>query len=400
MSHVGIIGQGYVGLALSEKIASAGHYVVGYDNNKKIVSDLKAGISHIEDVTNHKLRELISGGKYLAVSDPSQLRSCEIIIIAVPTPLDEFKKPDLKFINGAIDIICDIFTNEILIINESTSYPGTLRNEIASKILAKTRINHKYVAAPERIDPGNIKYNVKNTPRVLSGITKEATRQAMDFYKSFTDSVIEVTSPEVAETAKLVENSFRQINIAFVNELSQLTKALDLSIYEVLDAAATKPYGFMKFSPGAGVGGHCIPVDPIYLNYSANQVGLDMKLISLADQINSNMVNLVIDRISKDFDGKIASKRICVIGLAYKPDTADIRESASIKLINRLKELGVNVSWHDEGVKNWCGEISQPLTGCDIAILVTKHKSFDVEALNDVPYIFDCTGNIKNAKSL
>jgi UDP-N-acetyl-D-glucosamine dehydrogenase len=156
----------------------------------------------------------------------------------------------------------------------------------------------------------------------------------------------------------------------------------------------------MKFSPGAGVGGHCIPVDPIYLNYSANQVGLDMNLISLADQINSNMVNLVIDRISKDFGGKIASKRICVIGLAYKPDTADIRESASIKLINRLKELGVNVSWHDEEVKNWCGEISQPLTGYDIAILVTKHKSFDVEALNDVPYIFDCTGNIKNAQSL
>lgn len=400
MKQVGIIGQGYVGLALAIKIAKAGHKVFGFDTNKVLIKSLTDGHSHIEDISSEDLENVMTSGFYTPIFDFNKLSSCQIVIIAVPTPLDDFGQPELKFVKSAVQIISSIFKKEILVINESTSYPGTLRNEIAAEIFKKSGINHKYAAAPERIDPGNNKWSIENTPRVISGLSEEATQEAIDFYLSFTKSVTKVSTPEVAEMAKLVENSFRQVNIAFVNELSQITHGMGLNIDEVLDAAETKPYGFMRFKPGAGVGGHCIPIDPIYLNYSAKKINLESNLISLSDQINSGMPSYVVARIKKDHGNNLVGKKIIVIGIAYKPDTSDIRESPSLKIIDLLRSEGASVTWHDEVVKTLKSEKSEEIKSNEIAIIATLHSGVKISEVIKIPYIFDCTNTLKNVNKL
>jgi UDP-N-acetyl-D-glucosamine dehydrogenase len=400
MKQVGIIGQGYVGLALAFKIAKAGHSVLGFDTNEEIIKSLNDGKSHIEDVSSSDMQDVKSSGFYTPINDPKKLSTCQIIIIAVPTPLDSAGLPELKFIKSAVQIISSIFTKEILIINESTSYPGTLRIEIADEIYKKSGINHKYAAAPERIDPGNKEWRIENTPRVISGLSKESTQEAVDFYLSFTKSVTKVSTPEVAEMAKLVENSFRQVNIAFVNELSQITHSMGLDIDEVLDAAATKPYGFMRFKPGAGVGGHCIPIDPMYLNYSAKKISRESSLISLSDQINSSMPSYIVSRIKKDHGNSLVGKKIVVIGIAYKPDTSDIRESPSLRIIDLLRSEGANVTWNDEVVKTLKSEKSEEIQPNEIAVVVTMHTGIEIDEILKVPYIFDCTNKIKKVNKL
>jgi UDP-N-acetyl-D-glucosamine dehydrogenase len=278
-----------------------------------------------------------------------------------------------------------------LIINESTSYPGTLRNEIAVRIQG---VDHLYASSPERVDPGNTQWGTKNTPRLIGGLTPTAVAKARDFYSTFCDTIIEVSSPEVAEAAKIFENTFRQVNIALVNEFAQIAGALGISGREVIDAAATKPYGFMEFNPGPGVGGHCIPVDPSYLAHVANHVGVPATFIKRANEVNLAMPAYVVKRVIAGARGSIKGKNVVVVGVSYKSNVADTRETPAAAVIDLLRQEGAAVTWHDDLVSSWRGESSAAIKGADIAVLVTKHDGLDLAALKSCGYVFDCTGTI------
>jgi UDP-N-acetyl-D-glucosamine dehydrogenase len=397
---VGIIGQGYVGLAIADAAASAGHKVIGFDSNIKLIANLTQGLSHIEDVSVVKLKELITSKQYTPTSDSEDLGNCEIIIIAVPTPLDQNRYPDLKHLKSAVDTISNVIKKEILIINESTSYPGTLREEIAEKIYIKTRINHRYASAPERIDPGNTKWNIKNTTRIVAGLDSNTTQEVKEFYLTFTESVKTVSSPEVAEMSKLVENSFRQVNIAFVNELAQISHSFGINIDEVLSAAETKPYGFMRFNPGAGVGGHCIPVDPTYLSYKSKQQGIEATFIERANQVNLLMPEYIVSRVLSDHNNNIAGKSVLVVGVAYKANVSDVRETPATAVIQGLKKANANVKWHDPLVSHFENQNSQEISDQDIAVILTLHDQVNLDKLRKIFYVFDCTGKLDWAKKL
>jgi len=389
--RVAIIGQGYVGLTIAIGAASAGHKVVGFDVNEALVSQLNSGNSHIEGISNSKLQEYLSKSSFTASSDPTVLDGSEVIVIAVPTPLDEARDPDLSYVHAAAELIHNNLKSPALIINESTSYPGTLRKEISARI---TEIEHLYASSPERVDPGNTEWGTKNTPRLIGGLTPAAVAKAKEFYSTFCDNIIEVSSPEVAEAAKIFENTFRQVNIALVNEFAQIADALGISGREVLDAAATKPYGFMEFSPGPGVGGHCIPVDPSYLAHVANEVGVPATFIKRANEVNLAMPAYVVKRVVAGAGGSINGKKIVVVGVSYKPNVADTRETPAAAVIDLLREQAAIVTWHDELVGNWRGESSLPIAGADVAVLVTKHDGIDVAAIKACEYVFDCTGTV------
>ena len=394
--RVAIIGQGYVGLTIAADAAASGHHVVGFDVNPALVTQLNSGVSHIEGISNTALAGVIASGAYKASTDPSVLDDCDVIVIAVPTPLDVARNPDLSFVHAAADLISQHVKSPALIVNESTSYPGTLRKEIAARI---TGIDHQYASSPERVDPGNTQWGTKNTPRLIGGMTPAAVTKAKEFYGTFCDSIIEVSSPEVAEAAKIFENTFRQVNIALVNEFAQIADALGISGREVIDAAATKPYGFMQFNPGPGVGGHCIPVDPSYLAYVANQVGVPATFIKRANEVNLAMPAYVVKRVVADSGGSIAGKSVVVVGVSYKSNVADIRETPAAAVIDLLRQQGAIVTWHDDLVGQWRGESSSPLRG-DIAVLVTKHDGLDLKALAACGYVFDCTGTIAGADGI
>jgi UDP-N-acetyl-D-glucosamine dehydrogenase len=400
MKRVGVIGQGYVGLALATAAASAGHTVLGYDTNTDLIDALGHGISHIEDVENITLGKLISSGKYLPTDDSLKLSECEIVIIAVPTPLNKERLPDLNFLEAAVETIAHVIKNEILIINESTSYPGTLRKIISEKIYLKTNIKHRYASAPERIDPGNKNWNVTNTPRIISGFDDSTTKETKEFYLTFTKSVITLSTPEVAEMSKLVENSFRQVNIAFVNEMAQIANAFGVNINEVLSAADTKPYGYMKFTPGAGVGGHCIPVDPIYLSYEAKRLGVNSTFIERANEVNHSMPSYIVARILEDNENDLANKKIIVIGVAYKADISDTRETPALELINLLIKEKAKVVWHDPLVRKFNNQESQEIKDQDIAVVLTLHTQIDIEKIKKIKYVFDCSNKLTWAKNL
>jgi UDP-N-acetyl-D-glucosamine dehydrogenase len=399
---VSIIGQGYVGLTISA-FAGASHQVVGFDKNQEIVDQLNKGISHIEGVENSEITSLISQGKYKATTLGSDIKGSDIIVIAVPTPLDNQRQPDLSFIDAACKVIGENLDSPALIINESTSYPGTIRNYIKPSIekYSKVSVSHEYAISPERVDPGRSDYNQKNTARLFAGLTPEATKRTRDFYSTFCDNLIEVSSPEVAEAAKLFENSFRQVNIALVNELAQISHALGIDVRETLDAAGTKPYGFMKFTPSAGVGGHCIPVDPSYLSYVAEKAGVSATFIQRANEVNLQMPKYIAARVAKDNGGTLKGKKVLVVGVAYKPNVADTRETPSELLIEALQQLGAEVTWNDPVVKSWHGKESAPLSGVDIAVVATKHEVVTVdEILRSAPYVFDTTGKVPGSHKL
>jgi UDP-N-acetyl-D-glucosamine dehydrogenase len=388
---VAIIGQGYVGLTITVSAASAGHSVVGFDVNEGLVAQLNAGKSHIEGIADADLAGFIAAGAYVASTDPSVLDSSEVIVIAVPTPLDAQRNPDLSFVHAAAELIQKNVKSSALIVNESTSYPGTLRNEIAARI---SEVEHLFASSPERVDPGNTIWGTKNTPRLIGGLTPAAVAKAKEFYGSFCDTIIEVSSPEVAEAAKIFENTFRQVNIALVNEFAQIADALGISGREVIDAAGTKPYGFMPFNPGPGVGGHCIPVDPSYLAHVANQVGVPATFIKRANEVNLAMPAYVVKRVIAGSGGSIEGKKVVVVGVSYKSNVADTRETPAAAVIDLLREQGATVTWHDDLVANWRGETSSPIAGADIAVVVTKHDRVDLTAINACGYVFDCTGRI------
>jgi UDP-N-acetyl-D-glucosamine dehydrogenase len=379
---IAIIGQGYVGRSIAVAAVGAGHSVVGFDTDASVISSLQIK------------------GDFQGTTDASLIGSADVVVIAVPTPLDGARKPDLSAVKAACKTIIENVKKPVLVINESTSYPGTLRNEIAAVIESACGLGHMYAASPERVDPGNEKWVQKNTPRLLAGLTPEATALARKFYSSFCDQIVEVSSPEVAEAAKLFENTFRQVNIALVNEFAQISNALDIPTQEVLDAAATKPFGFMSFKPGPGVGGHCIPVDPSYLAHVAEGTGVPATFIRYANEVNLAMPAYVVSRVVSDV-GSLKGKKVVVVGVAYKANVKDTREAPAALVISELQKLGADVSWHDLVVGTWNGQGSSDLKGFDVAIVVTKHQAVSEAHIKAcAPYVFDCTGSIKGVAGL
>jgi UDP-N-acetyl-D-glucosamine dehydrogenase len=402
MKKVAIIGQGYVGLTISA-FASKSYQVVGFDNSQKVVDQLNEGISHIEGVKSADVKAAIAAGNYRATTNGADIAEADIVVIAVPTPLDKDRKPDLTFIEAACKTIAENINHPVLVINESTSYPGTIRGVIKPLIekLSAGKVEHLYAISPERVDPGRSDWDQKNTPRLYAGLTPEASKQTREFYSSFCDELVEVSSPEVAEAAKLFENTFRQVNIALVNEFAQISHALGISVYETLNAADTKPYGFMKFNPSAGVGGHCIPVDPSYLSHVAAGLGVPATFIERANEVNLEMPKYVVARVAADNGGSLKGKKVQVIGVSYKPNVTDTRETPAELVIEEVKKAGAEVTWSDDLVGSWKGQSSTPLGGADIAIVVTLHDGVDKQAvLASAPYVFDTTGKLPGAKGL
>ena len=388
---VAVIGLGYVGLPLATLAANAGHRVIGIDSSQELIDALQSGVSHVETTTGQDLEFAVSKGMVLS-TQIADIAQADVVVICVPTPLDENRGPDLTMLEAATDGVARNVKADALVINESTSYPGTLRDAIAPVISAK-QPNVLFASAPERIDPGSRTHGVTNTPRVVGGLTAQATDKAQEFYSSLGIPTIAVASPEVAETSKLFENTFRQVNIALVNELAQICSALNIPVWDVLDAAGTKPFGFMKFRPSAGVGGHCIPVDPAYLSWRAQQAGQSTRFINLANEVNANMPLYVSQRVQ----GKVpAGSRIVVVGVAYKPDVADVRETPALALIDDLRAQGYTVDWHDPLVQQWRGETSTSDLNADAFVVVTAHQSVDWAAIKAAQsLIFDTTGVLR-----
>ena len=387
MNKVCVVGQGYVGLPLAIAIASVGHEVLGFDIDQKVTLNLNQGNSHIEDILNEDLLSILSSGRYRATSSTSDLRDVDVVIIAVPTPLDENRNPDLSFVKEASSILGVSLGKPCLIINESTSYPGTLRNVIAPTVKkhSKLQLDHEFAISPERVDPGNKKWNIRTTPRLVSGLTEIAGGNALEFYKTFCEEVIKVSTPEVAEAAKLFENTFRQVNIALANEFSTILHALNIPVMETINASATKPYGFMKFLPGLGVGGHCIPVDPNYLAQVARGVGVEPNFIELANKVNLNQPKKIIENVSKRV-GNLNGKSILVCGISYKPDISDTRETPVEILLSNLKEFTDLVEWFDPFVKNWKNQESHKIgtRDFDIGIIAVNHTNTDIQNIKQV----------------
>jgi len=387
---VAVVGQGYVGLPIALSAAASGYFVVGVDTNTDKVKNLRNGISDIEDVTSESLIKYINSSSYIASNNLIDLTDARIILICVPTPLSKDGAPDLSYVREAATGVGKYLKKGTLVIFESTVSTGTTRNILVPLLELESGLdkNDFLVAfSPERIDPLNKIWNIKNTPKLVAGLTDNACDQALDFYSKFVDTVTKCESIEVAETAKLLENSFRLINISFINEISMYCSKLDIDINQVIKAASTKPYGFMPFYPSLGVGGHCIPVDPIYLSDRAKQVGAQTRFIDLADQINNQMPEYFVNK-AENMLGSLEGKRVLVIGVAYKPNITDTRQTPAQELIAGLKEKSAQVFWHDDLVREWNGEKSVALSNkYDLAILATPHDYLVLTKLGDVPIL-------------
>ena len=386
-NRVAVVGQGYVGLPLAIAANGGGFEVTGIDSQESRVKIIASGKSSVEDVSDVTISKALKSG-YLISDSISQVSGCSIVIFALPTPLDIDSKPDLTILYSAIKDAAPHISKGALIIVESTIAPGAMRDEIFPLLSASCgHSDFELAYSPERIDPKSAKWNISNTPKLVAGLSKSATKRAKDFYTKFVDDVRVFSSIEVVETAKLLENSFRFVNISFINEISMLCSNLGIDVMEVIEAASSKPYGFMPFYPSAGVGGHCIPVDPMYLAHKAEAVGVPLKSIEVAHQINEAMPAFYVGR-SVEILGNLSGKKILVIGLAYKSNVSDVREGASEKLISLLRKGGAMVSWHDEIVRSWNNENSWALSdGFDLAILVTSHDGMDLSALGKTPIL-------------
>ena len=394
-----IIGQGYVGLPLAMAAVDAGWSVIGIDNFESKVIQINQGSSPVEDISDAKLQDAILKGAYKATVDFSQVADASVVTICVPTPLDKKREPNLNLLYDAVTSIAPYVSNETLVVSESTSYPGTLRDiiiPIISSFKPKDSPKIYFATAPERVNPGDRVWNQKNTPRLIGAIDEESKIHALAFYKTICDAVVFVSSPEVAEAAKLLENTFRLVNIALVNEFAQLCSVSGISVNEVIDAASSKPYGFMPFRPGTGVGGHCIPVDPLYLTWWAKQNGRRAEFVELSDSINQRMPKYVAERALSLVDETVKNPKVLILGVAYKPGIADIRETPASYLRDYLISKGADVAWHDPLVPIWEGLNPVDLDwGCDVAILVTRQPGMDLERLISVGgKILDCTNSI------
>ena len=393
---VTVVGQGYVGLPLAITASEAGYKVFGLDVNAEKVSVLNSGKSIIEDLSDGIIKKSIESKLYLPTTDQSIISDSEVVLICVPTPLSKSHKPDLAALTTAVTSVGKNLKAGSLVIVESTIEPGTCRNILLPILLKESRLEldeFELAYSPERIDPTNKKWGISNTPKLVAGLTESSTKKAKEFYEKFIDSITICSSLEIAETAKLLENSFRLVNISFINELAIFCQKIGIDISEVISAAATKPYGFMPFYPSVGVGGHCIPVDPIYLANAAKSVGAPSRFIELADQINQEMPGYFVGRAEEKL-GDLKNKRVLVVGVSYKPNVADVRESPVEALIAGLKHKGSQVSWHDDLVKEWNGEKSVTLSSdFDLAIVATPHDYLDLTKLGNVP-ILNTRGSI------
>lgn len=397
--NICVLGQGYVGLPISIHAAQAGFTVYGFDINEDKLEELREGITTSPDVNKETILDLQTTKKLYFISELDRSLEISIFVIAVPTPLNEDYEPDLSMLKNACEKIGSVITSDSLVISESTSFIGTLRNFIKPIIDKESKSTGiKYAVAPERIDPGNLRWNVSNTPRVISGLSEEAIRESVEFYENFCSSIYSVPLPEIAEAAKLIENSFRQVNIALVNQLTDLAHNYNFSINDAVNAAATKPYGFMPFYPSTGVGGHCIPIDPSYLVYSAKKVGLNVSLIEQANEINLNMPELVAIRIEKFLGGPVTAKRIQIVGISYKRDISDTREAPALELIKILRLRGGIVTWCDPIVNECRGETSTPLSkNIDLGVIVTPHSCIDLSIWKDYgTKVIDLSANSNN----
>jgi UDP-N-acetyl-D-glucosamine dehydrogenase len=391
---VAIIGAGYVGVPLAEVFGQAGHTILLVDTVPERVEMLNRGESYIDDVSSESLRELVDAGRLKATGDYDDLRDADAILIALPTPLSPQREPDLSILLDSAREISTRLKPGQLVVLESTTYPGTTRERLLPTLEEsglKAGEDFHLAFSPERVDPGREDWTTKTTPKVVGGVTEECTRRALDLYASAVDSVVEVSSPEAAELTKLLENIFRSVNIALVNELAQLCDRMGLDIWEVVDAAATKPFGYMRFEPGPGLGGHCLPVDPFYLSWKARQFDFYTEFIELAGKVNQNMPyfcrSLISQALNHGAQRSLSGSKVLVLGVSYKADVNDTRESPALKLIELLQTAGSEVAYHDPHVPELPrhGLSSQPLdaSGYDCVAIVTAHSSIDYDRLVD-----------------
>lgn len=413
-AKVGVVGLGYVGLPLAVEFADTGIEVVGYDVDCNKLESLRKGRSYIGDIESSKVGPLVLTGQLRPTNNPEDIGICDVIVICVPTPCTETNDPDLTYVESAGGLVRNYLRPEHLVILESTSFPGTTE-EVLQPILEQSGLragdDFHLAFSPERIDPGNAKYNLRNTPKLVAGTTPFATDLAEAFYACVADQVICVSSPKVAEMAKLYENTFRHINIAFANEMALLCEKMGIDIWEVIRSAASKPFGFMAFYPGPGVGGHCIPVDPQYLLYKARQYGCDLKFVQLANAINEHMPQHVAERVRQSLKGVgkgINGANLLVLGVAYKKDIDDVRESPAVRVIRALVEAGARVKYHDPYVpsfQNGCGRFeSTPLTdeeirASDCVLICTDHSTLPYDRIVQHSRLVVDTRNALNGKA-
>jgi len=387
---IAIIGAGYVGVPLAQVFADAGRAVVLVDVKQDVVDALNRGESHIEDVSSEQLKPHVDAGRISASRDYDAVRDADAILIALPTPLSKQREPDLSIITRAVRDISSRLRTGHLVVLESTTYPGTTRECVLPGLAAsglQVGADFNLAFSPERVDPGREDWTTKNVPKVVGGITEACTRRAAELYRGAVDEVVEVSSPEAAELAKLLENIFRSVNIALVNELAQLCDRMGIDVWEVVDAAATKPFGFMSFKPGPGLGGHCIPIDPFYLTWKAREYGFYTEFIELAGKVNENMPyycrSLISQALNHGKQRSLKGSKVLVLGVAYKSDIGDTRESPALKLMELLRNAGSEVSYHDPHVPELNGERSVALEPAeyDCVAIVTAHGGIDYDRL-------------------
>ena len=401
---VAIIGLGYVGLPLGMAAVDAGWSVIGIDTSESRVKQLNSGESPVEDVSNSVLKSATDKGVFVATQDFGIVSSASVVVVCVPTPLDDNRNPDLSMLQNAVSRLSPHLNNGSLLISESTSFPGTLRNVIiplVDSLKSKESSRIYFGSAPERVNPRDPVWNQRNTPRLVAGIDSESKMRTIDFYSSICDVVVPVSNPEIAEAAKLLENTFRLVNIALINEFAQICFKQGISANEVVDAASTKPYGYSSFRPGVGVGGHCIPIDPIYLNWWARQTGSEMEIVKSADSINRSMPLYIAQRIL-ELVHTITRPRILILGVAYKPGLGDIRESPVTVLHKHLLELGAVVAWSDPLVHLFEGTTQVDMNwDCDAAVIATHQPGVDIQTLlrKKVP-ILDCTNTFSTIEGV
>jgi UDP-N-acetyl-D-glucosamine dehydrogenase len=405
----GVVGLGYVGLPLAVELGKAGYRVLGYDISPRVVEGLAAGRSHVKDVPDEELGAVIAAGKFEATTDPARLREADAVCICVPTPLSKFKDPDVSFIIAATEAVKRTLRPGQAIILESTTYPGTTR-EIMLPALESTglKVGSDFFLAfsPERVDPGNAIWTTHNTPKVVGGITPDCTRVVQALYRPAIETIVPVSSTETAELVKLLENTFRSVNIGLANEMAIVCDKLGVNVWEVIEAAATKPFGFMKFLPGPGLGGHCIPVDPHYLAWKMRGLNYKTRFVDLAGEVNTEMPLFWVRKLGEALNAEgraVKGSKVLVLGVAYKGDIEDLRESPALDIIRLLEAQGAEVSYHDPFVPSFTEDDrprrSVPLSadavsGADVVMIVTDHSVVDYKLIRDHARVIVDTRNV------
>ncbi len=388
--EVAIVGAGYVGMPLAHAFADAGKSVVLIDVNPDVVAGINRGESHIGDVPSGELKRLVDDGRVGATTDYDALKEAAAVLVALPTPLSSQREPDLSIVRGAVEQIAPRLRKGQLVVLESTTYPGTTR-ECVQPILETSGLkvggDFHLAFSPERVDPGRRDWTTRNTPKLVGGVTPACTERAAELYRSAVDTVVPLSSPEAAELTKLLENIFRAVNIALVNELAQLCERMDIDVWEIIEAAETKPFGFMSFKPGPGLGGHCIPIDPFYLTWKAREYDFYTEFIELAGKVNANMPyfcrSLISQALNHGAQKSLKGSRILVLGVSYKPDIDDVRESPAEKIIRLLRKAGSDVVYHDPHVAEFDGlrSVEYSPEDYDCVVIVTAHTTIDYEDL-------------------